>query len=417
MRISKFTLPALTVAGALALAGCGGGSDSMGDMGDNGGSNGTGGGNGGATGFNVADLPEDAAGLIVYSPDLREVYRVAPDSYTDVGGTNLAVHCPEGAEGGCRWRVTADNEIEVTNGAEVILASEVPAAPGPSGGASPDSVADGNWLSDENLIDGVNDAGNRISLKKGLATYGAVGSANGLQTITAPENGGLQTEVRLRENRVAGTDADNPSQDGDYLVWGTWETGPANSDLPGPKPTRGVLWAGSEPHGSVPATSLDSANYVGAVIGFQKVGSTWRSINLPGTGTVNADNTFNDDLDGVHMRANFATGYIDGRIRGTGLSANDSEVLYIDLKQVKIGAGKFGAGTEVVSITPSGTEDGVRNASSSGSWEAQFFGPTSAAPTGIAGDFKATRSGGKAGATGTADAPAYEVIGAFGSNQ
>ena len=388
----------------------------MGYMGDNGGSNGTGGGNGGATGFNVADLPEDAAGLIVYSPDLREVYRVAPDSYTDVGGTNLAVHCPEGAEGGCRWRVTADNEIEVTNGAEVILASEVPAAPGPSGGASPDSVADSHWLSDDNLIDGVNEAGTRISLKKGLATYGASGADNGLQTITAPENGGLQTVVRLRENRAAGTGPTAPSGDGDYLVWGAWQTGPATSGLPGPKPTRGVLWAGSEPHGSVPATSLPSANYFGAVIGFQKVGNTWRAFDLPGTGTVGDDNSFNaDDLNGVHLRANFATGYIDGRIDGDGLAANDSEVNYIDLKQVKIGAGKFGAGTEVVSIAPDSTDTGVRNASSSGSWEAQFFGPTSAAPTGIAGDFKATRSGGKAGATGTADAPAYEVIGAFGS--
>jgi len=319
--------------------------------------------------------------------------------------------------------VTADNEIEVTNGAEVILSKDIPAAPGPSGGASPDSVADSHWLSDDNLIDGVNTTATGMTLKKGRANYEAVGADDGeaaddgeLLRIRVPESGGLQTTVWLMENREAQDTDTNPSTDGDYLVWGAWQTGPANSDLPGPTPTRGVLWAGSEPYGSVPATSLASANYVGSVIGFQKSGTTWSELALTGAEGTSDDNpnTFNTDLVGVHMRANFASGYIDGRIDGFAAS---TQVGHIDLKQVKIGAGKFGAGTEIVSVTPSGTGTGVRNASSSGSWEAQFFGPTSAAPTGIAGDFKATRSGGKLGATGTEDAPAYEVIGAFGSNE
>ena len=371
MRISKLYLPAAAMVGAVALAGCGGGDgDSMTNMNRENG--------GGGTGFSVADLPADTTGVLTYDPDSRQVFRVAPDDYYTIPGIDAVVHCPKEATGGCRWRISADNEIEVTNGATVILAKDVPAAPPPVASTE----GGGDWLSSSSLVSGATGGStNAFALERGNVTVDIADTATASAVI--PGSGGLQTTLRLRHNR-AGPAGDVTVSDTDYLVWGAWQEGPTQD--PGPDPKFTVRASGSMPYGDTPSNQLANARYANSAVGFDKSGTDpteeW-------SGTVTLD-------------ANFDTGYISGEVT-TGFDSA-ANVANIDLKKTKIGASFSGTAT----VTSNGTGTNVAGSASSGSWEGTFYGPSGDRPTGTAGTFAAKRPKGT-------NVTAYEIQGAFGT--
>ena len=400
MRISKFMLPAVTVAGALALAGCGGGS-------------------GGedppkmmdpivkeeeeeTVDFSPATLPGTANG-IVYNADSRKTILVGKGKHA-VGDSNVSVMCE--ADTGCAYRVVASGgsvSIETTNGATVVLTNPVPQTAQPQ-----DS---GHWLSAASIIAAIPaDADNGVASPDNLSF--TIGGVKRTIASNPTGNAGVGTpddkvdELVLRHDR---TNAD----DGNFLVWGSWK-----------EPVEGTasdkyhqVSGGSVPYKGTPPKSAggpdSQAIYSGedAFVGFVN-GTAWVS--------------------DVRLTANFGDQTISG-IVGEGVVAagvatntttigttNVPDFNSITLKQTGIGSTMTGSAT--IRGIGAGTSNGVgdqRNAPSSGTWKAGFFGPGAGTPTGIAGEVNVTRP--LAGQTlATADNPHGRVVklsisGAFGA--
>jgi len=384
MRISKLTLPALTVAGALALAGCGGGSDSMQEMAEMG---------------DVGDNDDDAddgtpkhvpiLGGFTYDDDDQGLFgSIVAGGEVRLGaaGTGAIISCPDDAENGCTWRYRDDGKIYGTGGAKGApwKAAAAPTASTEGGG---------DWLSASNLVKGATGGGTHtFTLERGGVELAIPDTSSDAADI--PQSGGQEISLRLRHNRVAaGTEAGTtPSGDVDYLVWGAWEEGPVQD--PGPDPKFTVRAAGSMPYVGTPSDQLANALYTNGAVGFEKEGDEGME---PWAGR-------------VRLRANFDTGYISGTVDATGGGVLNSgaDVASINLKKTKIGASFSGSAT----VTRNGSGAGADNlpgSASSGSWEGTFYGPSTAQPTGTAGTFAAKRP--KDGTKATA----YEIQGAFGT--
>ena len=253
------------------------------------------------------------------------------------------------------------------------------------------SAGNDNWLSDASLIRGVETDGTGIRLTKNNVRHEGDEEEAGAEntvTFTAPESGALETTLRLQHTRGADGDPD-------YLVFGAWET-KAETD-PGPDPKAEVVWAGSIPYVGVQNYRTGEATYSGNVLGHYKTKAS---------GSITASDPWLAWNGTVSLAANFGTQYINGTVTATSIT----DITSIALKKAKI--------TDTVSGEIAGITDaspGARNGQVGGTWHAQFFGPESAGePTGVAGDFKATRAVAPAG-TGSAG-PALEIQGGFGAD-
>ena len=329
------------------------------------------------------------------------VKEVIPLTIAGGGGTSLEITCDEGQASGCLWRIR-NGEVEVIGDHEAKRID--PVVPQVS------NAENDNWLSSKNIVGGVDiDGGVEISLE---TTAGAAVDLT------------VATEETINGNRII-LDHDRGDVDGgdqDFLVWGAWqEPAPPGSGTSG-KPTHKQVWGGSRPRTAAPPTA-GSATYLSGdnnVHGFYKDGSgSWT--------------TWSGD---ARLVANFTQGTISGAIAG-GFNAEGSDptsgainagavanVFHsISLKPTAIGATMSGS----VTIQGSETEGNIanptsRNAPSSGSWEAGFFGPASESPTGIAGAFNAKRPAAIA-SSGSSQVPGkfhsavgnLEVNGAFGA--
>ncbi|MCY4242540.1 MAG: hypothetical protein OXD36_12445 [Rhodobacter sp.] len=371
MRISKFMLPALTVAGALALAGCGG-SDSMPDAGpgaDTFDADTTSGAD-----FSAAKLPPTATGISATAAN-QAATRVAKGTH-EVAGSNVSVKCENDA--GCLYRVTAGAGIEVTGGATVVLTATI-GVPAPSA-AQPD----GNWLSGPSLAGAVPTTGSNGPL--------AV-TVNGVKRTfpvsqAAPETGsgalagtGLAS-LWLHESRN--------TNEADFLVWGTWIDA-ATPAVPSPKPKQ--TFGGSIAHGK-PTATTGTATYTGAAHGHASGAGITSAADKAWTGV-------------VQLNANFNTQEVTGKIAhdSTAIAATTpatpliTGVNSIQLKKATIGdslGGKAtitGLGDPIPLNEWSGrtTKPHTRNAPSDGTWAGAFYGPTTGDPTGIAGSFSVSR--------------------------
>lgn len=384
MKISRFLLPAVTLAGALALAGCGGDGDPMeDDMGGMGSgestSNGDGDGGGESTGgtgadtggtgtatsqFSDAALPSAASG-IVYNADNRQHIQVGTGKSSPVGSSNVSVTCPPASVGGCLYRVTPAGGIETTNGGIVGLTNPVPAAPG--------APASDSWLSGPNLVGSV-PAGGTPGLS--VTINGVKRTVTSLAaSATTPIPGAQLTGTGIAHLWLRHNKGNN---DPDFMVWGSWVDAPtASVSSPTPEHTFG----GSVPHGK-PTKTAGSAAYDGDAQGFYKAGSgSWK----PWKGD-------------ARLTANFSTQKVTGVIANTidDVTGTESGDLIEDhVNSIRLGSADMGA-----SLSGKATIRGVgghelanseRNAPSSGTWNGAFFGPTSADPTGVAGSFSAKR--------------------------
>ena len=386
MRMTKFILPAVTLAGALALAGCGGGGNSMEDMDMENGRE-----NGGETGgFSAADLPEGAE--FEYNQDQRKTVTVGKGS-SEIAGSNLAVTCEN--DDGCQYRVLASS-IETTNGATVVLTSSLVVSS--SGGTSPQPTAAADPLSAETIAEALKVANSKVTI------WSAAGAAAGFSS-GALERVTVDGEtVRLN----LGGDA--------ALHWGYWHRYKAPA-VPAPAGKRtaesaGAIYGGTmSRYGVKPDDGIATARYDDddAVELYFKNGSgDWTD-----GGTANAD---------LILTANFGEGKVGGQITGvagalTGVSSLTGGAADIVLEETDIGsAGTFSGSAKF--------QDGDVFSRRSGGWEGAFFGPRTrqgsgdgedtnrqyhAAPSKVAGTFTVS------GRHGTTPADLH-VRGAFGAD-
>jgi len=374
MKISRFLLPAVTLAGALALAGCGGDGDPMEEMDD--------------MEMSDADADADADG----DADMD-------DDKTDMGDGSKSLRLPDGTS--INWAaVGRGGPIEIAAGSTRVLDGvyftcspdgadcTINAGSGErisityTGGTLTPSETDptvmvpktsqagsDHWLSAANIVaavpaDGTANLSVTIgNVKHQIAALKSTPSSAGSGTPDAKVD-----KLTLRHDRADATDPD-------FLVWGTWEE-PAAPGV-GNKPKHHQVWGGSKVYDVTPSTQLETATYAhpGGAHGFYKRGSgSWT--HWVGDPT---------------LTANFGKGVISGMITPTtagvtqaGTGVNVGGVASIKLGETAIGSTMSG------SVTLTGGAS-VENAPSSGSWEAGFFGSTSEAPTGIAGGFNAER--------------------------
>ena len=401
MRISKFMLPAVTVAGALALAGCGGGSDSTETVppvvppvvppADTGG---------------YKDITPTGADVDVNTGGLS-AGRIAAGGAQTIPRSNVTITCT-GTED-CAYRVTASGNIEVSGQAT----ASIPVAPEP---AAPQAA--GHWLTASNLVGAIPndaDAGARNSIpvvaggiKRTVTANGQGDTATPTFIANAQHGDAKVSSLILRHDR--GAPADNGAADGNFLVWGVWlePVQGTGSDIPRSVSGGSLAYKGTFPTSGANVATNGTARYVGdnGFHGFVN-GTAW-------TSDVRLTADFNDKT---------ISGIVGNLGDGTAAAATDSTVgtasfNSITLKQTGIGATMSGSAVIVgADDTISHTTDQI--APSSGTWKAGFFGPASDAPSDIAGELSVTRPA--AGATSSTALNPHErvtklsIVGAFGA--
>ena len=451
---SRF-IPVAMLAGALALAGCGGGSST------------TAAGTGDAMtcGDDEMLVGGECVAKMVDDGDETETFEALRVSGADLGSSedrinngqipgtgtvadrtrrvgNLAVTCPVGPQ--CRWRIV-DGELQVTNKATGQLWSAYRVSQSPRADTT---VDDGHWLSDASLIRGVGRINEgtegEITLSRNGAPVpirisdfagdvqaarvnagGSVADVNSwdagawtetdIETNRIPEDYDRRTELRLAHTRAdqtsnfgdAGTGADGNY---DYLVYGAWEQQSVQTTEGYPtRRTTGLLVAGSDPYGETPSRQLANATYKGGWLGFHK----------PGSGP------WTETEGGITLKASFGEGLINGRIEienrmaawpDPAPAAHATQANAITIPDTEINSSTFGR-TGLTFIGEPG-----RAAAEDGSWQGEFYGPIGRdGPSGIGGAFKVARpsvsvpdtSEDSEGARITI--PSYAVEGAFGS--
>ena len=447
-------ISAALLAGVLALAGCGGGSDNTtmapppengtgntGSMPDGDGMDEDDGNGDGAMDDDAMDDGamddkdmEDMAGEyksitpmganVSVDTGGLSAGRIAAGASRTVPNSNVTIKC-EGDED-CTYRVTNTGDIQATGQAT----ASIPSIPAPA--APPE---DGNWLSASSLvgaipatipaggtgplavtINGVKRTvtGNKLAEPADVMAEVKVNGAGVVAgTSVVPVTGAQLTgtgidRLWLRHDRGAANDPD-------FLVWGAWiDAGTAAVPSPVPEQTFG----GSIPHGA-PTKTAGSATYDGTAHGFYKAGSgSWE--NWTG---------------GAELKANFATQKVSGTIAhiatdddaaaSVSVDAGDlidfrpsesgappvigDHVARINLGMADMGASLGGKATIRGSTT-------TRNAPSSGTWNGAFFGPATGDPTGVAGSFSARRPAAKATPAGTIPSRAHDAVDSFEIN-
>ena len=238
MRISKFMLPAVTLAGALALAGCGGGSDSMGDMDMDGKENGKE--NGGDAELSLLSLPGGGS----YGTGDHKTGNIEAGKGVNVS-SSIRVNCPEAAgDAGCDYRVTEDGIYAAGNAEAVTPPARI------AGGADGDSSEDTHPLSHKNLLAAtISESDDRGRL------YGVAAPDDLSGGVTFQRADGYNTELHLSAAPAT------REEDGDYVYFGHWNEWLRGTDEQ--KGKRNVVWGGGMPYGKVPAKTLQRATYGG----------------------------------------------------------------------------------------------------------------------------------------------------------
>ena len=402
MRISKFMLPAVTLAGALALAGCGGesstpasdpggnGDREEGDMMPPAGGN-----------SQLTELKLPATANFGRTNQNRNQGSIPAGDHLDIG--NVRVSCPTGTTP-CNYEVRG-GKIYANNGAMADEATP-PAAP------RVESEGGGNdWLSDASLIRAVKSGGTVEILRNGVEYVlppipaDAVGvetnvafnsddtvqaSGGATRSIVVDAGGGLETELRLSHTRGRSlTDVDRDRDrglPGDYLVFGAWETRTAAKDdddtegddtrAAATDPVTGSVWAGTIRRTDRAAWGIGTARYEGKAFGHYKYDAIadkddWHHWE----GSIDLHAQFAPDV-------NLINGFVDTNITtdvpgGTAITAGN-EIRRVNLLRTKIGASVDG-------------EANIEGAGG-GTWQAEFFGSaTNGQPTGVAGGFRTVR--------------------------
>ena len=392
MRISKVTLSALTVAGALALAGCGGGGDSMDDM-------------------DMDDEKDDEVvveektaatvgldGKRLAAGSVDRVIKI-PATGEETKVDDVYFTCAVGTEA-CVITIPAGESVfEVSYTGGTLTASATKKAP-----TVADAPETGNWLSAASIVGAIPaDGDDAVTSPDSLSlTIGGV-----KRTIVAnPDTAGArQTTPDDKVDQLILRHDRGSQADGDFIVWGSWMEPVEGTGSDKPR----QVWGGSVPYkGTPPKTAGGATNkaiYVAAdgVHGFSN-GTPW-------TSDVRMEADFDDQTvkgaigEGLTATVTTPTGPVD--LDGT---AND--FFSITLKQTGIGSTMSGSVT--VAGDNDATIDGQKNAPSSGTWKAGFFGAESAGsttPGGIAGEFSVTRP--KAGRTPTTATDPHKRVGAL----
>ncbi len=323
--------------------------------------------------FTVADLPDGLTGSVTYSLDDRRVYRVSGGVYSDVGidTTNALVYCPPSVTS-CRYRVTEEGEVETTNGATVVLNSEIRISPE---GVSPPPAGD-DYLSAETLAQAFRGMGS------GRTIWSEAGKTIDLTTGSIERTTVEGETLELTASRL-GTDT---------LYWGHWDRYRDPLEIGNrSNASRGTFFGGAERYAAKPAEGIDAARY--------EEDDSVRYYYRRGSGQwIEGEEAAN-----LNLVANFRFGKVGGKITGIA-GAN------VILKETDI----TDAGTFAGSAAFSGTTV-TRNG---GSWNGAFYGPVTevegtterfAAPSHAAGEFSVA---GRLGADASTD---LRINGAFGA--
>jgi len=418
----RFISAAALLAGALALAGCGGGNgvtpassddDMKGtDMSDSGMDD-------DADDDADADMDDDKTDMDddktndATSRDYRSVTPIGANVNVNTAGTpagligagakrtipgsNVTLEC-KGTED-CAYRVTEDGDILATG----MVDASIPTPPTPS-----DPQADGHWLTGKNLVTSLNSAGTMLGvtvndIKLSLGINKDTGTA-----LNDDRHGDEKvTGLRLQHNR--------DSNSRDFLVWGVWEE-PVDG---GDNKYHQVATGSMEYKGTFPAkgTGIDAgkATYFGesGFHGFAngkafttdvRLVADFRAGNRSITGAVGEFDDANDDTPSAPTIAGV------------------TDLSHIALGKTSIGATMKGSATIVGGSTSDSAQRTPKDAPSSGAWNAGFFGPETGAPTGVAGSVSVTRPAAPATSTTGVLKPhskvgKLSVNGAFGAER
>ena len=394
MRISKLCLPAAAMVGALALAGCGGGSDSMDDttMDDT-----------STDDTSTTQDPETLAGTgLTQAGEIRlekdDEYET-PNNGVITCTTDECVITVANQRGTPRVTVTSGT-VTFDPYEELIVANTGDRTGGVTGGT--------DWLSNRNLIRAIkqSDSGAifvEIEAPNGAPTRGrdnanpsvilapvstAAGGAFNEDTnditggsatnhIVVDTLGGRETDLRLVHTRGRTVNGEGAVTDRDtlltdYLVFGAWERRTAANSGPTSKPQLGYLATGTI-HRTNPGTfGIGDARYEGKALGHYN----------------ESDGSWSEWEGTVLLEANFAPEerQISGRVN-TGITTPDDGTLNlgtITLKTAQIGSSASGD-----SVIAGGVGSG---SGSTGRWHASFYGTAiNGSPNGVAGDFRSQR--------------------------
>ena len=327
MRISKFTLPAVTVAGALALAGCGGG-DSMEDMDMSNNENGNE--NGGDAELSLLSLPGGGS----YKTTDHATGNIEAGEGINVG-SGIRVNCPEAAgDAGCDYRVTEEG-IYAAGNAEAVAPTVAVAA-----GADGDSSEDTHPLSHEKLLAAIVTGDDRGEL------YGA-SSDDYTGGIIFSRADGYNTRLFLDQIGATGeTDANRVY----FGHWAEWKRGDGSFEG---KAKREPVYGGSMPYGKLPLSTAGGVAYASggeAELYYKSGDGNW----MTGDGAV------------------ALTAHFDNRLISGTVTTGDID----DIPVINLGS---------ASITASGFNDGdakfATGKTRTGSWEGQFYGPSESTTT------------------------------------
>jgi len=444
----RFIIPATMLAGALALAGCGGGSDTPAA------STGGGGTPPASTQLEPLTLPADATLGVTTATALQGTIPAGKHKdFTDANG-NVRVSCPTGTVP-CSYAIR-DGQIFANNKAEPsIIPPTPPAEQEPNRDEDQadnddrntaldrDNTPNPDWLSNRNLIDAVKQqVGNenenmfvRLAGPRGVplavttnengqggggeltsggdfsASPDMHGSAIGHAVVDVGT--GHEADLRLvhtRKRTLGSGDEDADPSLNDYLVYGAWERRTAAAhevDDPRIEPDSGVVWTGTIRRTDSDKWASGEAEYNGKALGHYYLaardGTDLEHVMTEWDGTVN-------------LRANFTIDRIRGKVTMTHHNPPNSSVVAsgrasdglpaglttVNLGQTEI-RGSVRGSTTIEALDDNG--NAVRGATGTGAWNAGFFGADiNGQPNGIAGDFRHTSDVG-------------EIEGAFGAHQ
>ena len=350
MRISKFTLPALTVAGALALAGCGGGSDGNGNDDPP-----------------PPPPPPPGTAKTAEVPDERTIYggEAGYKITLAAGETKVAgswwYTCEEGS---CSIEIPAGTSVSAvsyTGTGTLTIRDSDHRPPTTTGAGTPQPTEDTSPLSKATLFSALSGSGNTA-----WADEASVLGTGTLGEWRYTDQGELN-RLFIRHAGVA----DDTEDDGEYIYWGLWDKStPSAGDLVTDYGDFGAVMGGGKPYGEKPKASVrrgaamvTSATYTddNPILHHRESDTeAWEAIP-PATLTARLTATFGTTM--------MVGGQITTSDSGAVLDAivDEGDIGTIRFRDGAIGDdGKFG-----------GSVDTTGSKRENGSWNGQFFGDTS----------------------------------------